>query len=85
MCTTLCLFYTEQGRRDDLESLGYMLVYFNLGDLLWQGLEAATRKQKYEKVGEKKLSIPVEVLCRGYPSELLLWVGVVCCYVWLYR
>ena len=70
MCTTLCLFYTEQGRRDDLESLRYMLVYFNLGDLLWQGLEAATRKQKYEKVGEKKLSIPVEVLCRGYPSEL---------------
>ena len=77
MCTTLCLFYTEQGRRDDLESMGYMLVYFNQ---LWQGLEAATRKQKYGKVSEKKLSIPVEVLCRGYPSELLLWVGVVCCY-----
>lgn len=64
-------FVAEQSRRDDMESLGYMLMYFNLGTLPWQGLKAATKKQKYEKISEKKMSTPVEVLCKGYPSEFL--------------
>lgn len=58
---------TEQSRRDDLESLGYVLMYFNLGSLPWQGLKAATKRQKYERISEKKMSTPIEVLCKGYP------------------
>ncbi|KAJ7422755.1 Casein kinase I isoform delta [Pitangus sulphuratus] len=60
----------EQSRRDDLESLGYVLMYFNLGSLPWQGLKAATKRQKYERISEKKMSTPIEVLCKGYPLFL---------------
>ncbi len=47
-----------------MESMGYVLMYFNRTSLPWQGLKAATKKQKYEKISEKKLSTPIEVLCK---------------------
>ncbi|VEN38538.1 unnamed protein product [Callosobruchus maculatus] len=65
----------EQSRRDDMESLGYVLMYFNRGSLPWQGLKAATKKQKYEKISEKKMSTPVEVLCKGFPAEFSMYLN----------
>lgn len=59
----------EQSRRDDLESLGFVLMYFNLGTLPWQGLKAANKRQKYERISEKKLNTPIEVLCKDFPPE----------------
>ena len=47
-----------------MESMGYVLMYFNRTSLPWQGLKAATKKQKYERISEKKLSTPIEVLCK---------------------
>ncbi|KAH8246625.1 hypothetical protein KR038_006304 [Drosophila bunnanda] len=64
----------EQSRRDDMESLGYCIMYFNLGKLPWQGITAANKKQKYEKILAKKISISIETLCRGLPAEFALYM-----------
>lgn len=60
----------EQSRRDDMESIGYVLVYFASGSLPWQGLKANTKKQKYQKIMDKKMSVSIATLCRGLPDEL---------------
>jgi len=65
----------EQSRRDDMESLGYILMYFVTGTLPWQGLRAATKQQKYERISEKKMATPIEVLCKGAPVEFATYLN----------
>ncbi|KAF8599652.1 kinase-like protein [Ceratobasidium sp. AG-I] len=67
----------EQSRRDDLEGLGHVFLYFLRGGLPWQGLKAATNKQKYEKIGEKKQTTPVTELCAGFPEETAIFMNYV--------
>lgn len=67
----------EQSRRDDLESLGHVFMYFLKGCLPWQGLKAATNKQKYEKIGEKKQNTAIKDLCDGYPEEFGIYLQYV--------
>ena len=63
----------EQSRREFLESLGYVLMYFLRGSLPWQELKVVTKKEKNEKIGEKKMSTSIESLCSGYPSEFSVY------------
>ncbi|CEM20064.1 unnamed protein product [Vitrella brassicaformis CCMP3155] len=64
-----------QSRRDDVEAVGYVCVYLLKGTLPWQGMRAKTKKDKYEKIGEKKMGTPVDVLCRGLPSEFATYLS----------
>ncbi|OCK78088.1 kinase-like protein [Lepidopterella palustris CBS 459.81] len=61
----------EQSRRDDMESLGYVLLYFIHGSLPWQGLEAETQEQRDEFILEKKRAITIKELCGGLSKEFL--------------
>ncbi|OHT01006.1 Casein kinase I isoform delta-like protein [Tritrichomonas foetus] len=61
----------EPTRRDDLESLGYVLIYLLNGDLPWTGLSVTNSKDKYAKIRECKKNISLEELCYGLPIEFL--------------
>jgi serine/threonine protein kinase len=59
----------EQSRRDDLESIGYVLMYFLRGSLPWQGLKCKADEDHYQKIFEKKKSTSIDELCKGFPSK----------------
>ncbi|XP_065313646.1 uncharacterized protein LOC135922996 isoform X2 [Gordionus sp. m RMFG-2023] len=65
----------EQSRRDDMESLGYVLLYFIKGFLPWQGLKAVNKRQKYEMIMEKKISTNIVELCNELPKEFFNYVN----------
>ena len=59
----------EQSRRDDLESVGFIMVYFMKGSLPWQGLQGKNKNDKYDKIKDKKVVTTIESLTRGLPEE----------------
>ncbi|XP_017870014.1 PREDICTED: casein kinase I [Drosophila arizonae] len=65
----------EQSRRDDLVSVGYLLIYFLSGSLPWQNLPAPTKEKKYEAIYEMKRSLSSEQLCSDYPNEFAMYLN----------
>ena len=60
----------EQSRRDDLESVGYIMVYFLKGSLPWQGLKTKTISEKYEMIKNLKVNTSLNTLCKDLPREI---------------
>jgi len=59
----------EPSRRDDLESIAYLLIYFLTGTLPWLGIKAQSATEKYEKIAKKKINTPIDTICNGIPLE----------------
>ncbi|MCQ2820031.1 MAG: casein kinase 1 family protein [archaeon] len=64
----------EQSRRDDLESLGYVLLYFLKGNLPWQGLPVRNGEDRYQKIMEKKRDTSSKELCLNYPKQFEIYL-----------
>ena len=61
----------EQGRRDDLESLFYIIIYFIKGELPWQNIKCKTRQEKYNKIFEIKKKVTEDgELVEDLPLEM---------------
>lgn len=65
---------SEHGRRDDLESLAYTLIYLAKGSLPWQSLDVKDKEEKHGAILEMKLKISPEELCKGLAEEFSLFL-----------
>mmetsp|Transcript_4579 Transcript_4579/g.10757 ORF Transcript_4579/g.10757 Transcript_4579/m.10757 type:complete len:343 (-) Transcript_4579:156-1184(-) len=65
----------EQSRRDDLEAIGFVLVYFLKGSLPWQGIKAEGKHDKYAAIMEMKIKMTFAELCQGLPEEFATFLS----------
>merc|ERR1719486_796910 len=64
----------EQSRRDDLEAIGHMMMYFLRGSLPWSGLDAKTQEEKYKKIRQKKEEVKLDDLCQDHPEAFKIYL-----------
>lgn len=62
----------ESSRRDDIESLGYVLVFLAKGRLPWQGIKAPTKKDKNDRIRQLKQQTTIDELCTGLPTAFTI-------------
>ena len=60
----------EQSRRDDLESIGYMIIFFMRGRLPWQGVTGNKKMERYLKIYKMKKNVAPEDLCKSLPKQM---------------
>ena len=70
-CSVNAMRGVEQSRRDDLESLCYLIIYFCRGFLPWQGLKINSKLQRFEAIKKMKKFIKIESLCEDCPEEII--------------
>ncbi|OHT03720.1 hypothetical protein TRFO_06548 [Tritrichomonas foetus] len=67
----------EQSRRDDMECIGYTLIYLLKGSLPWQGIQCEDQKEKFKKIADEKMKTSYEALCEGLPPEFIEFFHIV--------
>ena len=65
----------EQSRRDDIESVGYMIIFFMKKRLPWQGIKGKSYKECYHKLYLMKKYMKIEDLCRRLPNEIIEYMN----------
>ncbi|KAK2957326.1 putative Casein kinase I [Blattamonas nauphoetae] len=65
----------EQGRKDDLESLGYCLMYLQQNDLPWMRAEWETGTEISSQIGRLKMGLALEAIGKECPMELVEFVN----------
>ena len=70
-CSYNALRGAEQSRRDDLESLFYVILYFFRGSVPWQNLKIKSRNERFKRINEIKKKINYKILCKDLPEEFL--------------
>ncbi|CAG8494860.1 912_t:CDS:2 [Dentiscutata heterogama] len=64
----------QHSRRDDMESLGYVLLELLRGDLPWAGVTARNSRQGWAKMLKIKEEIPLDELYEGFPRGFMLYL-----------
>ena len=67
----------EQSRRDDLESLVYILCYLRSGSLPWQGIRGKTKQDKYDAIQRQKQNISDRRLATHFPPSFTKFVKII--------
>lgn len=67
----------EQSRRDDLESLGYTLIYFMKGELPWMNQPGSTKEEKQNNIARVKMRTPTQHLCSGLDTEFSAYMNYI--------
>ena len=77
-CSINALKGTEQSRRDDLESAGYVLIYLAQNkNLPWAGLNIIDKVERYRAIYQIKKKIKPEDLCQLLPTQFYEYIKYV--------
>ena len=64
----------EQSRRDDIESIGYMMVLLLKGTLPWVGLDKSDFLKYLDNIFKIKRETKLDILCQGLPKEVSAFI-----------
>ena len=71
-------FGMEQSRRDDMEAIGYLLIYFLKGGKLpWMGYREENMRERFKKIGLSKQQVNITTFCRDLPREVAIYLRYV--------